>query len=115
MPVATAGHILFSPVSFSGLGLAPVAVKPEYQGQGIGSALIARGLAACRSQGCPYVCVFGEPGYYGRFGFRPARTFGLLDEYNAGDCFMVQELVHNGFPAAGSLIQYAAEFRELDV
>ncbi len=115
MPVATAGHILFSPVSFSGLGLATLAVRPKYQAQGIGSELITRALAACRSEYYPFVCVLGEPNYYGRFGFRPAREFGLLNEYNAGDSFMIQELVHSGFPAAGSLIQYAPEFRELDV
>lgn len=109
------GHILFSPVSFSGLGLAPVAVRPKYQGQRVGSQLIDRGLAACRSERYRYVCVLGEPGYYSRFGFKAAHEFGLRNEYSVKDEFMVQELVFKGLPASGSLIQFANEFRELSV
>lgn len=69
------GHIAFSPVVISGGGsnwyaLGPLSVAPEAQGRGIGQALVKAGLSALRglpSNGC---VVVGEPGYYGRFGFR---------------------------------------------
>ena len=66
------GHVLFSRLSVPGLeavSLAPVAVLPERQRQGIGSEMIRRGLEACRSSALDVALVVGEPGYYTRFGF----------------------------------------------
>jgi putative acetyltransferase len=69
------GHVLFSPVTIdcSGssirvVGLAPVGVLPQHQGQGVGSRLIRAGLEACREAAYDAVVVLGEPGYYSRFG-----------------------------------------------
>jgi putative acetyltransferase len=75
------GHVAFSSVTASDgttdwYGLGPVSVLPEYQRQGIGSALIREGLArleAVRARGC---CVVGHPGYYGRFGFENTAELG---------------------------------------
>lgn len=80
------GHIAFSPVTVAGLnvaavGLAPVAVLPEFQKQGIGSELIRAGLQACQEAGIRIVVVLGEPDFYQRFGFRPAHLVGLENEY----------------------------------
>lgn len=69
------GHIAFSPVTISDgspnwYGLGPVSVLPDYQRQGIGSALISEGLSRLKklqAQGC---CLVGHPGYYERFGFK---------------------------------------------
>ncbi len=70
------GHVLFSPVEIDNggssirvVGLAPVGVLPEHQGQGVGSRLIREGLEACREAGYDAVVLLGEPGYYSRFGF----------------------------------------------
>lgn len=79
------GHICFSPVSILGeggenlllLGLAPIAVLPEYQRQGIGTLLIQHGLKACAEFGSQAVVVLGNPQYYTRFGFIPAKQKGL--------------------------------------
>ena len=63
------GHILFSPVSTTppseakGLGLAPVAVRPEVQSQGIGSELIREGLRLCKKLGYDYCVVLGSRKY----------------------------------------------------
>ncbi|WP_227765264.1 GNAT family N-acetyltransferase [Zhaonella formicivorans] len=46
------------------IALAPVAVKPEYQGRCIGSQLIQEGLKACKNKGCITVIVLGHPDYY---------------------------------------------------
>ena len=69
------GHIAFSPVQIDGEsldwhGLGPVAVGPEWQRQGIGSALVRAGLERLRKLGSNGCVVLGEPEFYERFGFR---------------------------------------------
>ncbi len=51
--------------------LAPLAVAPEHQRQGVGSALVRDGLQRLRDEGYAFVCVLGDPAYYGRLGFVP--------------------------------------------
>lgn len=69
------GHAAFSPVTIDAadagwLGLGPVAVRPDQQGRGVGSALIHAGLDRLRAMGAGGCVVLGDPGYYSRFGFR---------------------------------------------
>jgi putative acetyltransferase len=80
------GMVLFSRMSLDGAGppaggalaLAPLAVAPARQRQGIGSALVREGLALCRARAlAPAVLVLGEPGTYGRFGFSAALAAGV--------------------------------------
>jgi putative acetyltransferase len=77
------GHVLFSNVALEGrevltvLALAPLCVHPERQRQGIGSALVRAGLERADARGAPLVVVLGHPGYYPRFGFEPARRYGI--------------------------------------
>jgi putative acetyltransferase len=68
------GHIAFSPVTVADgsrnwYGLGPVSVLPEFQGQGIGRALIEHGLERLRALGAQGCVLLGEPPFYGRFGF----------------------------------------------
>ncbi|MFT3894649.1 MAG: N-acetyltransferase [Anaerolineales bacterium] len=112
------GHILFSPVSTTppsnarGIGLAPVAVKPECQSHGIGSQLIREGLRRCQELKFDYVVVLGAPEYYGRFGFQKASQFDLQNEYGVDDEFMTIAFSSNG---ACGLVQYAPEFSMFSV
>ncbi len=77
------GHIMFSPVSLSGhpklkiMGLAPMAVTPEHQRKGIGSALVRAGLEQCQQLGFGAVVVLGHPEYYPRFGFVLSAPLGM--------------------------------------
>ena len=70
-----AGHAAFSPVMFdndeqlTGYILAPLGVQPEYQKQGIGSGLIKKGMERLSQEGVNILFVYGDPKYYGRFGF----------------------------------------------
>jgi putative acetyltransferase len=69
------GHIAFSPVQISDgspgwYALGPVAVTPSFQRQGIGQALVHAGLQELRRLGARGCVLVGEPGFYGRFGFR---------------------------------------------
>lgn len=69
------GHIAFSPVTletpnkFTGFLLAPLAVHPEFQKQGIGTTLIEAGFEHLSSLDVDIVFVYGDPDYYSRFGF----------------------------------------------
>jgi putative acetyltransferase len=75
---ALVGHVAFTPLTVGGapspaLGLAPLAVLPEYQRRGIGGRLVRAGLEAVRAQGAPFVALVGHSDYYPRFGFEPSR------------------------------------------
>lgn len=59
------------------LTLSPLAVAPELQGRGIGSALVRAGLRAAEGRAEPLVVLEGSPRYYPRFGFRDCREFGI--------------------------------------
>ena len=78
------GHVAFSPVTIDGreagwFGLGPVAVAPDRQGQGIGSALIREGLARLAAMGARGCVLLGDPGYYRRFGFEVDPALVLPD------------------------------------
>lgn len=74
------GAVMFSPANarltdgrvLRGLGLGPVAVKPDHQNKGIGTALIEAGLEHFQPYPVAFFCVLGAPDYYARFGFSPA-------------------------------------------
>jgi putative acetyltransferase len=114
------GHILFSPATVEsedrtveGMGLAPMAVLPTYQRQGIGSELIRTGIGKLESRGCPFVIVLGHAEYYPRFGFEPACRYGLRSEWEVpDDAFMI--LVLNGSQLHGisGEVRYRPEFAE---
>jgi len=116
-----AGHIFFSPVSvesgdaiFMAMSLAPMAVMPEHQRQGIGSALVQEGLRECQQVGCKAVVVLGHPEYYRRFGFIPASQKGLRCEYPVPDeVFMVVELQPDALVGQQGLVTYRPEFSEV--
>ncbi|MFC1657216.1 GNAT family N-acetyltransferase [Candidatus Moduliflexota bacterium] len=96
------GHILFTkarlepeaPVALS--ILAPLAVVPDTQRRGTGGKLVEYGLNLLRKRGVGLVFVLGHPGYYPRFGFRPAGDLGFEAAYpipgKNADAWMVREL-----------------------
>jgi putative acetyltransferase len=57
--------------------LSPLAVAPVHQRQGVGSALVRRGIVVMAERGVPAVFLEGDPAYYRRFGFAPARSRGF--------------------------------------
>jgi len=114
------GHIMFSPVTLSGhpdlkiLGLAPMAVMPEQQRQGIGSALVRAGLEQCKQLGCVAVVVLGHPNYYPRFGFLPSTHFEIVSEYQVPEeVFMAMELQPEALQGKSGCVKYHAAFSEL--
>ena len=107
-----AGHVLFSRMTapFPALGLAPVAVFPEWRGRGMAARLIQAGLAMAGAD-WDAVFVLGEPAYYGRFGFDAAAAQGFQSPY-AGPYFMVRALKPQ-LPAASGRVDYPRAFAAL--
>ncbi|MBK8159869.1 MAG: N-acetyltransferase [Rhodospirillaceae bacterium] len=110
------GHILFSPmiVEIDGetvlaLALAPLAVHPDHQRRGIGSALTKVGLARARKAGWEAVIVLGHPEFYARFGFRADLAQGF-DAPFSGPAFMALELTNASLSGRKGRIIYPAPF-----
>jgi len=70
------GYVSYSPIflksdsSIVGYILAPLAVSPEHQKQGVGSNLINAGIEMLTKDGVGVLMVYGDPNYYGKFGFK---------------------------------------------
>jgi putative acetyltransferase len=116
------GHILFTPVvvesherSVFGMGLAPMAVLPERQRQGIGLQLVSRGLDILLERRCPFVVVVGHPHYYPRFGFERASKHGLASQWEgtADDAFMVMVMDDEAMRRVSGVARYRDEFNEV--
>lgn len=112
------GHILFSrlPIvapdrELAAAALAPVAVLPPFQRQGLGSMLIHAGLRQCRELDIDAVVVLGHPAYYPCFGFSAALAQRLAAPY-AGPAFMALELAPNCLASGGS-VHYPAAFQNM--
>jgi putative acetyltransferase len=115
------GHVLFSPIiietqtdTVPALALAPVAVLPEFQNQGVGSELIRRGLKKCQRLGHKIVVVVGHSTYYSRFGFSSARAKRLEAPFQVSDeAFMALELTSKALNGIKGMIKYPLAFDEV--
>jgi putative acetyltransferase len=115
------GHILFFPINikskdslFPTLALAPMAVLPVYQRNGIGSQLVRAGLKTAANLGYNSVIVLGHNDFYPKFGFRPASDYGISAPFEVpNDVFMAFELIPNGLAGISGIVQYPAEFDDV--
>lgn len=113
-----AGHLLFTRAPIVGrkgetpaLALAPLAVSPEHQRHGVGTALMNHGLAACARLGHRLVVVLGHATYYPRFGFVAALPRGIEAPFPVrSESFMLHELVPGAAHGIHGTIRYAAPF-----
>ncbi len=110
------GHVLFSKLEIltpsgtvNALALAPLAVLPECQRQGIGSLLVRRGLALCTERGHSIVTVLGDPAYYQRFAFSAESAKNLHSPYS-GDHYMALELRTGALAGLMGEVRYSAPF-----
>ncbi len=104
------GHVAYSRARVGEhdvLALAPMAVLPEHQRAGVGSALVEESLRRASATRFPAVIVLGHPDFYARFGFTPARALGIEPPFPAPDeAWMVLPLVRG-------TVEYAPPFSEL--
>lgn len=113
------GHILFTKIKIrddkgnecDSLALAPMAVKPTLQKQGIGGQLVRYGLAKARELGHESVIVVGHEHYYPKFGFVPAGKWSIKAPFEVpANVFMGIELVRDGLKGITGTVQYPKEF-----
>lgn len=82
------GHIAFSEAKINGgkvLALAPLSVHPDYQNQGVGTALIHHAHQLIKTLNYPAVVVLGHPEYYAKFGYADASKFGITAPFDVPD------------------------------
>lgn len=114
-----AGHALFSEVTVQGetqswtiLTLGPIAVRPEFQRQGVGGRLLREGISRASALGYRAIALIGHPTYYPRFGFVPGSRFGLTCEFAVPDeVFMALPLRPDGLAEVQGRIVYPPAFR----
>lgn len=111
------GHVLFTRAHVGGVPavlLAPLAVLPEAQRSGVGSALVEEGLKRARAEGAALALVLGDPDYYTRFGFAPAGTQGIEPPYpvEPAEAWMAAELEPGAMRAARGAASLAAAFMD---
>jgi putative acetyltransferase len=111
------GHIMFSEVTIQTnkvpieiLSLAPMAVLPRFQRQGIGSALVAAGIEECRKLGYSSIVVLGHPEFYPRFGFSSDLASRLSCPFGRGEAWMALELVPGVLEDVTGTVQYPPPF-----
>lgn len=93
------------------LSLAPVAVHPDFQSQGIGSQLIREGIKRARAAGYQAMIVLGHPTYYPRFGFKPAHLWQIKAPFDVPhEAFMALELTPDALENQTGTVQYPTEF-----
>lgn len=104
------GHIAFSPLTltehpnYRALILAPLAVDPRFQKQGIGSKLVEHSLAHHKESAVHDIYVYGDPNYYSRFGFIEASTEQIEVPYPLSYPFGWQRLQLNEHPVVSGML-----------
>lgn len=114
------GHIMFSELSIvtasgtvAALALAPLAVLPDFQKHGIGSALVRCGLEDCKKKEHRIVVVLGHPDFYPRFGFSAKLAERLQSPYGSGPSHMAVELVPGELEGVVGKLVYSPPFSDL--
>ena len=113
------GHVAFSPVTvdnnekWEGYILAPLGVKPKYQKRGFGSKLIESGMERLSEKGVNVLFVYGDPEYYGKFGFQADAASRYSPPYDLQYPFGCQAIALNeaGFEKSTVKISCVASLR----
>lgn len=115
------GHIFYSTAVIEGkkdgivgLGLAPMAVLPEYQKQGIGKQLINESLNIVKNRSVPFIIVLGHENYYPKFGFEKASKYGIKCQWDGipDEAFMIMILDELKMSNIHGVVKYRDEWNE---
>jgi putative acetyltransferase len=115
------GHLMFTPVVITdgkqkteGMGLAPMAVLPSKQHQGIGTQLVDTGLQILKEKGCPFIIVLGHPEYYPRFGFQATSGRNIRTQWDGvpDEAFMILVMDHEAMQNVSGVATFRDEFND---
>lgn len=115
------GHIFYSEAEIEcnnkklkGMGLAPMAVLPKYQKQGIGKKLINESLKMLKKKPVPYIIVLGHEDYYPKFGFEKASKYGIKCQWDGvpDEAFMIMILEIEKMTNIHGIAKYRDEWDE---
>ena len=107
------GYILFTKIKIENheeIALAPLAVLPEYQKQGIGSMLIEQGHKIAKKLGYHYSIVLGSENYYPKFGYIAATQYGIQAPFDVADENFMAIKLNDADTGIQGVVQYAKEF-----
>lgn len=105
--------IVFGSGSTPSLGVAPLAVLPEYQGQGIGGQLLREAHNIASALGYGSAVLLGHKDYYPKFGYKRASAYGIRFPFDAPDeCCMAVELIPGALKDVSGTVHYPAAFFE---
>lgn len=115
------GHILLSEISivnqdeqWSTIGLAPMAVSPSFQNNGIGSLLVKEAVKRCRELGYKHIAVLGHPNFYPKFGFQISKHYHIEPPFPVPDeVFMVLELEEGSLKNIKGKVKYPEAFQNV--
>ncbi|KRN27984.1 GNAT family acetyltransferase [Lactobacillus selangorensis] len=111
------GMGLLSPIkvgSVVGQCLAPLAVLPAFQKEGLGTALLTELEKRAAAAQVPFISILGWPDYYARFGYVPASRFDITAPYDVPDAaFRVKALRPDGLHGVHGVVQYLRAFDEV--
>jgi putative acetyltransferase len=96
------------------VGLGPLAVRPDVQGQGIGSVLMASVIATADQQGVPALVLLGDPGYYEAFGFETAADHGIGSPGPWADRYFQVKTLRAWQATEAGPFRYAPAFERMD-
>ena len=107
----TEAHIVSDKQRTLSLAVAPLSVSPEWQRQGIGSALLREAHRRAADLGYGSALLLGHPDYYPRFGYRPASHYNIRFPFDVPDEYcMAIELQPNALQRIAGTVEYAPEF-----
>lgn len=115
------GHIFYSSAEIEwnnkiikGMGLAPMAVLPEYQKLGIGKRLIHESLNILMKKEHSFIIVLGHEDYYPKFGFETASKHGIKSQWEGvpDEAFMIMILDKEKMKDVSGVAQYRNEWNE---
>ena len=114
------GHILLTKILVKNeqqpsesLALAPVAVHPKFQRNGIGGALIRQAHERAKEMSFRSIILLGHEDYYPRFGYKRADEFGIKLPFDVPkeNCLAI-ELTKDGLDGVAGTVEYPKEFNE---
>lgn len=107
------GHIMFTKVKIGDskeIALAPLAVHPDYQGNGIGGTLVEEGHRIAKDLGYHFSVVLGSATYYPKFGYEVAKQYGIEAPFEVNEAnYMIKKLNDTNEKIEG-VVKYAEAF-----